>query len=666
LNEIFADSVYPNLSPQFAGAVHYRRRNCAASGAAASVKGEIEYKFILNQPVSGSFTAKIARGVENVIGDALKSEPTLNAFVEKYGLEIQPTADMRNDGSYASTCPNGWILCPTVAAKISFSHLEELDQGEVLYNFYILTEKMEKVIQASLKSNTQIAYVGYRNVAAYYEITLRGIPAGEIMGEIQQNYFKKTTKELLEPHSLDDAKFLYMTIDKQYPASNNLRDIRSLQAVDDTNVIAGQIYGAQLAHIADKKYAKFIKKEFTANAQEYVTSFTNGILFPGEIHVQEQASYFDSIKGFSSSLEPIATNPKGGDTGDSTNPDLPTTPVGEGDGDFEADNEKPDEEDTEGMDRMTLFIAGGAGVVGFFLISFCCICGYYTMKKRRPQKEALKIRPERKKIREESKQRRRRDRKNEFPESSTECSGDSPQAQIEDFDLPRPPSFTNLGKMEDEEPASRAPPRSKSGAWVQRSPPRSNSFVRGAPSRARSEAFEYSRPPCGQSLDEIEDRKRAIGSEKFGSRFSSKSTSSRSRTDDRGRHAPTRSKSGYGPSRSKSGDFVRSLPSRARSDDPRKRGQGSQSANRNERYETRSKSGDFVRSLPSRARSDDPRKRGQESQSANTNDASSRYNSGDRDRRAPPRKAPSRARSEDFYRIGHSKRSSERDRTRGR
>ena len=158
---------------------------------------------------------------------------------------------------------------------------------------------MEKVIQASLKSNTQIAYVGYRNVAAYYEITLRGIPAGEIMGEIQQNYFKKTTKELLEQHLLDDAKFLYMAIDKQYPASNNLRDIRSLQAVDDTNVIAGQIYGAQLAHIADKKYAKFIKKEFTANAQEYVTSFTNGILFPGEIHVQEQASYFDSIKASS-------------------------------------------------------------------------------------------------------------------------------------------------------------------------------------------------------------------------------------------------------------------------------------------------------------------------------------------------------------------------------
>jgi len=88
LNEIFADSVYPNLSPQFAGAVHYRRRNCAASGAAASVKGEIEYKFILNQPVSGSFTAKIARGVENVIGDALKSEPTLNAFVENLYITI--------------------------------------------------------------------------------------------------------------------------------------------------------------------------------------------------------------------------------------------------------------------------------------------------------------------------------------------------------------------------------------------------------------------------------------------------------------------------------------------------------------------------------------------------------------------------------------------------
>ena len=77
---------------------------------------------------------------------------------------------------------------------MKFQHLEELDQGVLLYYLYSSVDKVIEAVESHYaEKEIKNVYIGYENTSADIVLMVNGIPAGQEMDEIQVKYFEMVT-----------------------------------------------------------------------------------------------------------------------------------------------------------------------------------------------------------------------------------------------------------------------------------------------------------------------------------------------------------------------------------------------------------------------------------------------------------------------------------------
>jgi hypothetical protein len=177
--------------------------------------------------------------------------------------------------------------------------LRTLSSGSLLYQMYQNTNVIENVMKETI-GRKNIVYIGYQDVAADFELTLRGVPAGVTMDLAQQKYFSDTSQGFLGDSIYTGAQVLKVQISEQIPLQSRreLQHIREGRHLQDTNGslrITGTILGAQVAYYSSEAFANTLGDTVRSSQEELLTSLSFRALLPGDVAEKGRPLFFSGI-----------------------------------------------------------------------------------------------------------------------------------------------------------------------------------------------------------------------------------------------------------------------------------------------------------------------------------------------------------------------------------
>jgi len=138
-----------------------------------------------------------------------------------------------------------------------------------------------------------IVYTGFIDVAVEFDLTLQGVPTGEIMDEAQQIFFEKQVRNFLTSSLYDGGQVLDVEITEQAPLSSR----RGLQRLGDERRVADnrEIFGMQLAYISEIGFRENIERAFLNHQDDFLSGVAFGLLLPGEVAEGVEKQFFTSL-----------------------------------------------------------------------------------------------------------------------------------------------------------------------------------------------------------------------------------------------------------------------------------------------------------------------------------------------------------------------------------
>jgi hypothetical protein len=161
---------------------------------------------------------------------------------------------------------------------VDFIHDESLRDGELIYSLYQFADAITASVQRQIP-DVQVRYIGPRDVAAKYVITLNGVPKGATMNTVQQQYFTDVTVDFLSAFS----------------SGNSVLDLQVDEQVDNNGSIqvVGKLLGASYRPAAT--YVNGLESAFREGRETYIKKLFLDKLRPHAINDIGGTGFFDGI-----------------------------------------------------------------------------------------------------------------------------------------------------------------------------------------------------------------------------------------------------------------------------------------------------------------------------------------------------------------------------------
>jgi hypothetical protein len=287
--------------------------------------------------------------------------------------------------SIAGKCP--WDACSLLLrTSVTFSHNESLSSGELVYKLYQFADAIAQVVDRQIE-DVNVLYVGPRDVAAKFGITLNGVPQGVAMTAVQQQYFADVTVDFLS--ASPSGRVLDLQIDKQIDNGDSIQ-------------VVGRLLGA--SYRPATAFASELETAFYQGQDLYVQKLITERLRPHAINEIGGIEFFEGISSVGGRVD--------ADT------DVPTPAPLPGQG-------KEDDGGGGGGSAM-LIVAAVAAIGGLVLIGFLC---WWCRRRARLQKEKKEARGYREKRKLE--RRSRRDRKKEEAKEKLLYDDEDPEQPLD-------------------------------------------------------------------------------------------------------------------------------------------------------------------------------------------------------------------------------------------
>jgi hypothetical protein len=271
----------------------------------------------------------------------------------------------------AGRCPTEWDECSLLLrTSVNFIHDDSLRSGELIYLLYQFADSITKVV-GQQTSGVNIIYVGPRDVAATFGIILGGVPPGETMDTVQQEYFADVTVDFLSETS-DGDRVLDLQIDEQ------IEDDGSIQLI-------GKLLGA--SYQPTNTFVNGLESSFREGQEAYIQKLILDRLRPNAINEIGGIEFFEGISSVGGRV------------------------------DVDRDVATPQEDDGGGK-SLNLVLVIGSAVSGLVVIIIACWFCRSMLKSKKARKE----KKERKlyRLRKKAERKSRREAANESREEAEE------------------------------------------------------------------------------------------------------------------------------------------------------------------------------------------------------------------------------------------------------
>jgi hypothetical protein len=249
--------------------------------------------------------------------------------------------------------------------SVDFIHNESLRSGELVYSLYHFADAITEVVGRQIPG-VKVRYIGPRDVAASFGITLNGVPQGVTMNTVQQEYFADATVDFLSESS--SGRVLDLQIDKQVDNGGSIQ-------------VIGRLLGA--SYRPATAFANELEAAFREGQDVYVQKLITERLRPHAINEIGGVELFEGISSVGGRVD--------ADSDVLTPAPLP----GQG-------------QEHGGGNSAMLIVAIGSALGGLVLIGLVYWCRRIRAKSRKEKKEAQgyreKMKQERRARREESKE----------------------------------------------------------------------------------------------------------------------------------------------------------------------------------------------------------------------------------------------------------------------
>jgi hypothetical protein len=196
------------------------------------------------------------------------------------------------------------VCSSLLRTSVGFIHDDSLRSGQLIYSLYQFADLITKVVGQQM-SGVQVLYVGPRDVAATFGIVLGGVPQGETMDAVQQEYFADVTLDFLSGNSGGD-RVLDLQIDEQINNGGSIQVLGKLLGVSNQPVAA---------------FANGLESSFREGQESYVQRLIFDSLRPNAINKNGGIEFFEGISsvGGTVNVDPdAATRPQVDDGGSSS------------------------------------------------------------------------------------------------------------------------------------------------------------------------------------------------------------------------------------------------------------------------------------------------------------------------------------------------------------
>ena len=272
------------------------------------------------------------------------------------------------------TCPvDGWSTCPIIIGTANMTHDDTLTEDELLYNLYSLTGQINTAIrQYSMSPDTEVIYIGHKDVAADFSMLVRNIPRGQTMSATQSEYLSQVMGNYLNSTLSSDSRALSVVIRAQL-AVKNARQLtkgrqtfrRRLMDVGLGDVqVTGRIYGLQRSFLKGDQFLQELSTALVDQKDSILVAMRQQLMLPSEINRDDSYSYFENVTSFDVTLQLF--DPPGSDQDDAPIPDSTSgsTPEGE-------------EKNGESAGKGTVIGVGVGVTVGIILVILAGIAAYH-------------------------------------------------------------------------------------------------------------------------------------------------------------------------------------------------------------------------------------------------------------------------------------------------
>ena len=308
----FPEEIDRILDPQFAGIVHYRlvSNECGEFASEAT----IEYRFLFGEDMEPPFFEALNVAFEDFIERSLGNNPSLQLWVEQYGLTkggVETTSI-----PFSGQCPPAWPVCPTtyLATKLSLQHADTLDSGLVKFEFLKSTEAAIGAAN-SAGQGIQALYLGEKSISVEFTFTLAGVPS-EAMDEIQQEYFSDVCRSFVDATARERYSSVLAVVIEGQTAQRYLRSGGRFMANTGSVSISGSIAGAIPAAFEPSHFKETLDVAFADGSEALISALRLGGLRPSKITGNDRISFFLDATSitptFKEVVRPVAPETGGG------------------------------------------------------------------------------------------------------------------------------------------------------------------------------------------------------------------------------------------------------------------------------------------------------------------------------------------------------------------
>jgi hypothetical protein len=203
-------------------------------------------------------------------------------------------------------CPSDWGDCAPIVlqSEIRFSHMNALDSSSVQFEFY-KEETSAKIIQGlkdSMSIDIKVANIGIDSATTQLQVTIRGVPFGQIIDDVQIRYIEDTTKLFLDRFTGNMAVFSVDVIAKN--ERNQNQKLRRLPSVENTGIadMTMIVDGAYPVSMTKSDFTKAIDSAFKGQMDVYLSLLKQNGIRPGEISNDGRIEYFQGITTITSKI----------------------------------------------------------------------------------------------------------------------------------------------------------------------------------------------------------------------------------------------------------------------------------------------------------------------------------------------------------------------------
>jgi hypothetical protein len=187
--------------------------------------------------------------------------------------------------SIAGKCPNE-VCSSLLKTSVGFVHDDSLRSGQLIYSLYQFADVITKAVGQQM-SGVEVLYIGPRDVAATFGIVLGGVPQGEIMNAVQQEYFADVTIDFLSGAS-GGERVLDMQIDEQVDNDGSIQ-------------VLGKLLGASYQPVA--AFANGLESSFREGQDVYVERLIFDRLRPNAINEVGGIEFFEGISSVGGTVD---------------------------------------------------------------------------------------------------------------------------------------------------------------------------------------------------------------------------------------------------------------------------------------------------------------------------------------------------------------------------